>query len=182
LLLLVHKIPTANFLVLSCCTPNLVYEVPPHLSKDGDQPTTFPSITTTTTTKTNYQPAHRLKGCILQKASIHPRLLFLFSFLSLPHRYKLHASPTLPLSRTKTKHEENHLHHHHQDKLTLKGSALEGDEKLLLLLLQEAKGTTVSDVRVEEEEEKGSSNVVAVVVVTIADAIAISLPRSKCEW
>lgn len=76
--------------------------------------------------------------------------------------------------------KKNHLHHH-QDKLTLKGSALEGDEKLLLLL-QEAKGTTVSDVRVEEEEEKGSSNVVAVVVVTIADAIAISLPRSKCEW
>lgn len=62
-------------------------------------------------------------------------------------------------------------------------SALEGDEKLL----QEAKGTTVSDMRAEEEdeeEEKGSSNVVAVVVVTTADAIAIaiSLPRSKCEW
>jgi hypothetical protein len=58
---------------------------------------------------------------------------------------------------------------------------LEGNEKLLLL--QEAKGTTVSDMRVEEEEEeeKGSSNVVAVVVVTIADAIAIdiSLPRSS---
>jgi len=87
-----------------------------------------------------------------------------------------------PFPAPKQNMKKNHLHHHHQDKLTLKGSALEGDEKLLLLLLQEAKGTTVSDVRVEEEEEKGSRNVVAVVVVTIADAIAISLPRSKCEW
>lgn len=84
-----------------------------------------------------------------------------------------------PFPAPKQNMKKNHVH---QDKLTLKGSALEGDEKLLLLLLQEAKGTTVSDVRVEEEEEKGSSNVVAVVVVTIADAIAISLPRSKCEW
>ncbi len=82
--------------------------------------------------------------------------------------------------------KKNMKKNHHQDKLTLKRSALEGDEKLLLL--QEAKGTTASDMRVEEEEEeeeeeeKGSSKVVPVVVVTIADAIAISLPRSKCEW
>ncbi len=81
--------------------------------------------------------------------------------------------------------KQNMKKNHHQDKLTLERSALEGDEKLLLL--QEAKGTTVSDMRAEEEEEeeeKGSSNVVAVVVVTTADAIAIaiSLPRSKCEW
>jgi len=79
--------------------------------------------------------------------------------------------------------KQNMKKNHHQDKLTLERSALEGDEKLL----QEAKGTTVSDMRAEEEdeeEEKGSSNVVAVVVVTTADAIAIaiSLPRSKCEW